>query len=461
MADKLTGKILRIGIMQGGRIIEDRYLRKPETITVGESPKAAFVLPLGSTPIPKYFPLFTFKRPYFFLTFTGSMTGKVALDGGKTIVDLAELVNAGEAKKEGKAYSFQLGEAMRGTVKIGEVTIIFHFVQAPPLPARPKLPASIRQGWIKSVDWVYFSILFACFVLNAGFLAICSTQPIPKRAALEMVPDRFARFVVADLPELKKDTAADLKTEGEGEKKAVEEEKKDEKKGEKTEKPEQEMSEEEKAQAAARRKAEIAKKVAGMGLVNFLTSKGPSADGGLTALADTLAEGGRFGDIDGTMQGVSGLGVATSATERGRRGGGGGGPQSKEIGRMDVSEGGKADLAGRQEAEIKGSAKLGSLEVDGSLDADSIKSIVGRNLPSIKHCYEQQLRRNPKLAGKVTVEVTVAATGAVTRVEIVGSTLNDRTVEDCIASTIRRWRFSKPEGGEVVFTYPFIFEPIR
>ena len=40
------------------------------------------------------------------------------------------------------------------------------------------------------------------------------------------------------------------------------------------------------------------------------------------------------------------------------------------------------------------------------------------------------------------------------------TTLRDRTVESCVASKIRTWRFPIPKGGgEVFVTYPFIFTP--
>jgi len=460
MAVKQSGKILRIGIMQGGRIIEDRYLRKRETVSVGESPKATFILPFAKLPIPKLFPLFLDKKNHYELAFTNSMTGKISIDG--KLLSFDELLSSGKAKRRGKFNAFPLNQKMKGTIKIGEVTIIFHFVQAPPIPAKPKLPASIKGGWIKSIDWAYVTILFFSFVLHAAVLGYASTVPVPKFTKLEMVPERFAKIIVTDMPKFEEKDKGD--GEGEGDKKK--EEKKPKKKvaskedGDK--KPKKGLTDQERAEAAARRKAEIAKKVAGTGLVALLTAKGPGGNKTMGALSDTLADGARFGSVDDLMAGVSGLGVADSATERGRRSSKGGGPKAKGISKAGISKGGKTGLAGRKETEIKASAKMGALQdVDGSLDSAAIKRVVRRNLPSIKHCYEQELRRNPKLAGKVTIEVTVAVTGAVTNAEVISSSMNNRAVEGCMTKTIRRWRFPRPDDGDVIFVYPFIFEASR
>ena len=43
-------KILRIGIIQGGRIVEERLVRKRENITIGQSAKNMFVVPSEALP---------------------------------------------------------------------------------------------------------------------------------------------------------------------------------------------------------------------------------------------------------------------------------------------------------------------------------------------------------------------------------------------------------------------------
>ena len=53
-------KILRIGIIQGGRIVEERLVRKRENITIGQSAKNMFVVP--SDALPRHWLLFEVTR---------------------------------------------------------------------------------------------------------------------------------------------------------------------------------------------------------------------------------------------------------------------------------------------------------------------------------------------------------------------------------------------------------------
>ena len=43
-------KVLRIGVVQGGRIIEERIVRKRETISIGHSERNHFVIPARILP---------------------------------------------------------------------------------------------------------------------------------------------------------------------------------------------------------------------------------------------------------------------------------------------------------------------------------------------------------------------------------------------------------------------------
>ena len=47
-------KILRIGIIQNGKIVEERLVRKRENVTIGQSTKNTFVVP-ASNALPRTF----------------------------------------------------------------------------------------------------------------------------------------------------------------------------------------------------------------------------------------------------------------------------------------------------------------------------------------------------------------------------------------------------------------------
>src|SRR5207253_11075099 len=86
--------------------------------------------------------------------------------------------------------------------------------------------------------------------------------------------------------------------------------------------------------------------------------------------------------------------------------------------------------------------------------------ILHEHRAQIRTCYETQLNSKPNLAGKLVSAWTIDQGGTVTEAHTQESTLRDHTVEQCVASKIKTWRFPIPKGGgEVFVTYPFIFTP--
>jgi len=119
MAASTSGKILRIGILQEGRIIEERLMRKRETITIGETAKCTFIIPFAKLPVGKRFPVFPCSPQGFSLSFTEAMKGKISLGG--SVLDLPEFVKNGKATKKNGVHTLALNEDMRGKVTIGDV----------------------------------------------------------------------------------------------------------------------------------------------------------------------------------------------------------------------------------------------------------------------------------------------------------------------------------------------------
>src|SRR5262245_65900894 len=75
---KPTGpKVLRIGLIQAGKIVEERIIRKLETVTVGSSEKNHYVV--RGDGVPSRFELFQLVGNDYILNFTDKMSGRVAL----------------------------------------------------------------------------------------------------------------------------------------------------------------------------------------------------------------------------------------------------------------------------------------------------------------------------------------------------------------------------------------------
>ena len=105
---------------------------------------------------------------------------------------------------------------------------------------------------------------------------------------------------------------------------------------------------------------------------------------------------------------------------------------------------------------LAGSVAGGAQVTGGSIDKEVIRRVIRRHINEIRFCYEKELAKNPGLAGHVAVSFRVATSGAVDKSEIKSSTLNNPTVESCIAGRVLTWVFPAPVGGPVAITYPFV-----
>jgi len=156
-------KVLRIGLVASGRILEERIVKQRTSVSVGPSEKSMFVVQAN---VPPQFKLFELIGPDYYLNFLDGMTGRVALASG--ITDLVSL--KGQAKRVGPAYQVRLTDEARGKVVIGETTFLFQFVAPPPVQPRPQLPLSVKGGFASQIDWSLTIIAAFSFLLHFGLV---------------------------------------------------------------------------------------------------------------------------------------------------------------------------------------------------------------------------------------------------------------------------------------------------
>ena len=89
----------------------------------------------------------------------------------------------------------------------------------------------------------------------------------------------------------------------------------------------------------------------------------------------------------------------------------------------------------------------------------SLLAVVRRYAAGIQFCYENELKRNPGLRGKLVFSLTVNAAGRVTEVVVVEDALGAGPVSTCALAQIRDWVFPPVEGGLTTFRAPFVFTP--
>ena len=162
------------------------------------------------------------------------------------------------------------------------------------------------------------------------------------------------------------------------------------------------------------------------------------------------ARGALLGDPIAESYGIGGLG---SLGTIGRGGGGGGGSGS--------APGSAAGQSGPSRRVARSpSIVMGQPMVMGSLDKEIIRRVIRAHMNEVRACYEQGLRRQPTLAGRVVVRFTISSIGTVSGATVQSSTLGNAQVEQCIVRTVERWRFPSAKGGGIVIvSYPFTLAP--
>lgn len=432
-------KVLRIGVIQGGKIIEERHLRRRETVTVGRDAKSTLVLPVPE--LSNGFPLFDLRGGQYHLVFTPAMSGRLQLDGQDT--ELQQLRESGQAKVEGGNFSVALSERARGRIVVGGVTLLFQFVAPAERVAVSELPKDIKGNFLSGFDRFFLLTL----AISVGVHFTCGTgiilAPMPEERELELdeLPDRFASLLIPQKPP---EPVKQPEVAAKGpEKAAPETPKVDKPAGEKP--------------AAAPRSPEAMeaarKRVANMGLVGAINAGGGS-------VADVLGSGNSLSaDFASALSGVTGVGVATADAVKGGPKGGGAG-EVAGIGDLGTSGGGKVDLGGKADAEVRGRVSSAAPEVDSAdVDRGALTRYVKARLKAIQNCYERELKRNPSLKGKVLVRFTIGTNGRTSEIEIEENTLGNPAVGSCIQSLIRTWSFPFRPDSEVPVSYPFVFAP--
>jgi outer membrane biosynthesis protein TonB len=97
--------------------------------------------------------------------------------------------------------------------------------------------------------------------------------------------------------------------------------------------------------------------------------------------------------------------------------------------------------------------------VNGRLPPEAIKHVIRSNFGRFRQCYEDGLRRHPKLSGRVQVKFVIDRSGAVASSIDDGSDLPDTAAVACVVRAFGALQFPQPEGGLVTVVYPIVFNP--
>ncbi|MBW2260328.1 MAG: AgmX/PglI C-terminal domain-containing protein [Deltaproteobacteria bacterium] len=453
--------MLRIGVMQGARIIEERIIHTRQSVSVGQSARSTFILAHPS--LPAHHVLFESRKTGYVLNARPFMEGRFTTREGVT-------------RLEGDTLRVPLDDSSRGSLVFGDVTLLFQFVVPPPVQPRPQLPSSVRGAWRHEATdlfrpregFIGLTWLLS-FLVCAGFVIFFHVNDWPAEAQAFDIDNKWIDFVIQtpeDLLEAQaREASRDSSVEGEGEAEQDEAKRQEAPRKDKVVKkgPRKPLTEEQKRADEAKRQAQIRALVENSGLALVLGSKSGDASG--NAGADLLTGSGPATDIDKLMSQVGTLKQASAADAWSKLDD----PAVSDSGKVVALE----DLrAAQADAEVissdakekapKAKAKLGPLEEQlspGILDEKKVIATVRKGMPAIRNCYEKGLNKNHGLQGKINVEFTIGTSGRVTSVKAKGDSLGDPAVTSCVLGKFKSFTFDKPAGGSVKYLYPLMFKP--
>lgn len=379
---------------------------------------------------------------------------------GKDSLPIEGLVELGLLKKKGKAYILRLPQGKDTRLSLGQCDLSFgyrEFEAAIRAPVAVAIDKSIKRPLITKEDYNFVFFLAAFFVLQFSTALYLRTIEIKKKdsvEALKYMAPRFARLILQ--PPKEKQVKVEQKAKEE--EKPKEEEKKEEAK------PEEAPKQAEQTPQQAARKDAIRAKVRSKGLLSVIGAKSMPMD---------------FGPIDipgGASSRFAGAGISTGTSavsdEMFSR------FKSEEASALEAASS-RAASAGKQKdssamaeevlKEKKGmqtlkdnidkkGRKLASAKVRAEEEVyRTIRSYMG----GLKYIYNNALRTNQSLKGKISVKITIAASGRVTVAEMMSSTLDSPELRDALVDRINKWKFMELRDVEdFTITYTFDFAPV-
>jgi len=427
-----TARALRVALIQSGRIVEDRTFTGRAKITVGTEAKCTFLVPMAEVPVTTA--VFELTKQGTTLLFDAQTVGRVSLAGADaTLQDCAA-----RASPRGKQLALPLTEDAKGRVSIGEVSLLFQFVDPPRAPAPAELPKGAR-GLLAQVDRSFLAILalsLAAHFAGAGWL---STQPVPEERDLtieEMNVDRFAA-VLMPLPKPKKT---------EPDRPAV------------TEPPKPQVAQPVKQPQVASAQpsaAALRERVRKMGMAGIIGSKGD----GTSAFGDIMKDTGMT-DVATALRGAEdGMRVASidDATAIKRKGGDTGG--TSEIDPIETDRVKNVNLREQGPATpLNPHVTSEKVQVDTTeIDEKALAIWLNARKPAIQSCYERQLKRTPTLKGRIVLRFAITNRGRIGGVGFAEDTLRSDQVEQCITAMMRGWVLPFTPEDDVPVALPFIF----
>jgi TonB family protein len=337
----------------------------------------------------------------------------------------------------------------------------------------PAFPKEFRRGPFSRLErkfLIIFGGLVFLFYTTVGLLStFVKVDKVQDEKQILKIQERYAELVM-NQPKPKEEVKKEEKsTTGPATetKEEVKEEKKEEVKVDRDKESFAEKEQRKEATSETRRQVreQVSKQIQSSGIFAAITATSGSGGGGgsVASAADLLgtASDDGLGDLSNlnvtkgsfaTRKADAGAGVTERKGSRTTDVG----IQKENVGKAEVTQVASAANVNITSAppEITGESSTHS---DRSQSA--IQRVVQREAQRLKRVFEDWLKRDPALSGRLTVKFTILPSGAVSNVSVVKSTMNNPEFDETILRYIKRWQFPEvPGGSPVEVVYPFVFE---
>ncbi len=207
-------------------------------------------------------------------------------------------------------------------------------------------------------------------------------------------------------------------------------------------------------------------------VLSILSGKGPGTTGKTVGRTPGGKGGDRFagfGDLDARMGSIDGLTKYDGKKGSFNRDGSApprttGDAEAQTV--LDVAKGfaaaksnlGKKMGVANLEAPV---ATDHSARFTGNRSPSDVAAFIARKQSTVSLLYEERLKSNPALEGKITILIVIEEDGTVSSASVLGSetTLDDPDFTEDLLRRIKRWIFPPSSGGPVEMKSPFVFRP--
>jgi hypothetical protein len=444
--DQAAGpKVLRVGLVMGGKVIEERVIKERGHVTIGPSEKSTFVTP-GKN-VPANFRLFELVGNDYVLNFLDGMAGRLAQQSGVTDLDglkyEAKRTNVGNVP----VYQVALSDDARGKVVVGDTTFLFQFVAAPVVAAKVQMPVSMQGGFGYSIDWSTTIIAAFSFLLHFGLVGTIYSDwldpPVSNEFDVAQLLDSIKNLPAPPPVEEPKETADTAPTP----------------QAEAPKTPAPAAKAEAGGKVSDTRAAQISNELQQLDLqmLGALNTMGDATQGVLErgdvpmGLFDNAAASSAGASALGGMAGLN-LGDSGGAVRPGAAGN-----SLANVGDTQAAAA-AASGAGGATKTVKGptgSANVGGAAVTGNVA--NAQSVVAGMGAGFRRCYNRGLQTDPTMKGSVRITARIGPNGEVLSASPSGGGGLSGDVIGCVVSRVQSAQFAPPDGGGATVVIPVSF----